>query len=498
MLKKIFQEIKKHPLFYLFLVIILIASFAIRVYRINDLLGFYYDQGRDAIVIWDFINNHKFFLIGPTTGLAGIFRGPYYYYLIAPFYLFGRGNPVYPAIFLVLTSVFSVALLYYLGAKIQGKTLGLIAAVIASFSFQIVNASKWLSNPTPMLFISLVLVWSMLKVAEGKKWGWPIISFSVGLSLFNFGSSGELFYIPAVIIFAIWQRKNLPDFKNLFLSIFLFTITFAPLVFFDYKHGHILANNFYQTFIAQKSFTTFNKSLFLDRTNFYYNAFTKLIFDYRGVLEKIIFGIIGVWFLINFSKYIKNKNLVILIVLLISPILGLYFYQGNEKVLYDYYLTGYYLIFILLFSVVLADIWRFKAGKLFIIYFFYLFLFSNLSMILPRLKNDPSNNVITFLDQRLAIDWIYKNAGDKEFNVDIYVPPVIPYAYDYLFQWLGTYKYHKFPDKNQVPLLYTLYEIDPPHPERLNAWLERQKAIGKIIKEEKFGNITVQERIRIK
>ena len=74
-----------------------------RTLNINSLLAFHYDQGRDALVIWDLIHNGKLFLIGPTTGLAGVFRGPFYYYLIAPFYLIAGGNPVIPAIFFNIT-----------------------------------------------------------------------------------------------------------------------------------------------------------------------------------------------------------------------------------------------------------------------------------------------------------------------------------------------------------------------------------------------------------
>src|SRR4030043_919753 len=88
------EKIKKYSL----LLILFLAAF-LRLYRINELLGFWYDQGRDALVIWDLIHKGKFFLIGPTTGIAGIFRGPFYYYLIAPFYFLGGGNSVLAAIF---------------------------------------------------------------------------------------------------------------------------------------------------------------------------------------------------------------------------------------------------------------------------------------------------------------------------------------------------------------------------------------------------------------
>src|SRR3989344_8851573 len=92
----------------IFLLLVLLVALLVRVYRIGDLLGFYYDQGRDAQVIWDLWHNHKFFLIGPTTGIEGIFRGPWYYWLIGVPYLLGRGDPIWPAIFLGLTTLVAV------------------------------------------------------------------------------------------------------------------------------------------------------------------------------------------------------------------------------------------------------------------------------------------------------------------------------------------------------------------------------------------------------
>ncbi|KKU90718.1 MAG: hypothetical protein UY23_C0008G0003 [Candidatus Jorgensenbacteria bacterium GW2011_GWA1_48_11] len=107
---------------------ILAIALLIRVYRIGELLGFYFDQGRDALVIWDFWKNGKLFLIGPTTGIEGVFRGPWYYWLIAPFYILGKGNPVWPSVFLSLTTVVGVFLAYKLAEKLGGKWAGFIAS----------------------------------------------------------------------------------------------------------------------------------------------------------------------------------------------------------------------------------------------------------------------------------------------------------------------------------------------------------------------------------
>lgn len=481
--------------------------FAVRVFRIDKTLNFFYDQGRDALVIWDLIHSHKFFLIGPTTGLPGIFRAPYYYYLISPFYWIGRGNPVWPAVFLVLTSVVAVALIYHLGKKIQGTATGVIAAVIAGFSFNITFASKWLSNPTPMLLLSLILVWAMIKVTEGKKWAWPVIAAVSGLSLFSFGSSGEFFYFPALAIFLVWQclpagkaGKNRPDLKNLTYSAVLFIMSFAPLVLFDFKHQHILLHNLLGTFgMGSGSFAFPTWDFIKSRSLTYLDIFTNKIFQSHSNPNSIALVIAGISFLVFLPKFIKDTKIKIILLLLGSAVLGLYFYQGNYGVLYDYYMTGYYLIFILLFAIILGGIWKLKIyGKILILIFFYLFYINNIPVTLAKISDGCTGHTsICLVNQKEAIDWIYKNAGSRDFNVDEYVPPVIPYAYNYLFTWLGTDAYHKLPVDPQIPLLYTLYEVDPPHPERLQAWLKRQASIGNINKEDTFGGITVQERTRI-
>src|SRR3989339_1523570 len=140
----------------LLILIILLFAFILRIYRIGDLLDFHYDQGRDALIIWELIKNHKFFLIGPVTGLEGVFLGPFYYYLIAPFYFIGNGNPAIPSIFLSSLVTISLFFLYKSGEEIGGKVVGFIALLIGSFSNYLILSSRWLSNPTPIYLTSIL------------------------------------------------------------------------------------------------------------------------------------------------------------------------------------------------------------------------------------------------------------------------------------------------------------------------------------------------------
>jgi len=314
----------------------------------------------------------------------------------------------------------------------------------------------------------------------------------------QFGSATEVFYFPVVLLFIIWQRKNLPNWKIITILVLVFVATLVPQVLFDVKHDGILRNNIFKFIFTKGSFKLSFWEMVKIRLPFYYDVFSSKLFAANHFLAEIFSLVFGLLLLFQRKVLFKNRNFLVVLTFFLSPLIGMLFFQGNYGNVYDYYFTGYYLIFILLFSIVLGSSWKKTWGKLLIIIFLFFFLKENLISV----KNYISSGVdgpttIALGNQKQAIDWVYKSAGKRDFNVDVYVPPVIPYAYDYLFKWLGTTQYNKLPVDSQLPLLYTLYEVDPPHPERLKAWLDRQKGIGKVVKEETFGGIVVQERERI-
>ena len=86
-LRALFSKLQNHKSFLVFLVIGLFFRF----YNLDDRLYFIYDQGRDALQIERLISG-DFTLVGPSTGINGLFLGPLWYYLGIPGYLIGKGN----------------------------------------------------------------------------------------------------------------------------------------------------------------------------------------------------------------------------------------------------------------------------------------------------------------------------------------------------------------------------------------------------------------------
>ena len=474
------------------IILILLLAFFLRIYRLPELLGFWYDQGRDALVIWDFIHNGKLFLIGPMMGFTGMFRGPWYYYLLTPFYYLGNGNPLWPSIFLVSVSVYSIYILYIVGRKIGGQTTGIFAAFITSISAYIIGASRWLSNPTPMLLIGILLIWSIFAFLEKKKWALPLIAFLIGMGL-NFGAATEVYYIPALLIVFYLNRKILPGFKTFILSAFTFLFTFAPQFLFELRHKGVLTGALYNFVFQEKTFTFNFIEIIKSRFSIYYDIFSSKFWTDGGSLFLPFFILFLIIIITKWKKLWSDKKFQVIFVFSVAPIIGTLFFVSNLGGFYDYYFTGYYLVFILFFSYVMTLISKSRIGKFILFSFLSIAVIKNMQSFkfnYTKSLNDPV--IIAFKNQELAIDWIKSDAKTNPFNVDVYVPPVIPYAYDYLFQWKNLNR-----EEKETSLLYTLYEADPDHPERLKAWMDRQAGIGKVLNEVKFGGITVQRRDRI-
>jgi hypothetical protein len=110
--------------------------------------------------------------------------------------------------------------------------------------------------------------------------------------------------------------------------------------------------------------------VFNERVLFYWDVFSNKIFHWRRAREVILLSSFGGYFLIFLPRLIKNDYFKIALLMFMSPLVGLIFFQGNFGNIYDYYLTGYYFIFIMLHGILLryynspglTDCLRFSIG----------------------------------------------------------------------------------------------------------------------------------------
>lgn len=478
--------------------LILASAFFLRTYRISDYLGFWYDQGRDAIVISDLLHKFKFFLIGPTTGIEGIFLGPFYYYLMAPFYWLGRGNPVVPAIFLAVLSVATIYLIYRIGAKYMGHWAGIIAACLYTFSFQLIGYNRWLSNPTPLPFFATALVWWILDIVHGSKkaWIWVTSGLFLGLCL-QLEAASATFFLPALVVITIIYRKEIPfSVRKVLGFLVAFGVTLVPQLWFNLRNQNILFNSFNRFLVEDKSFQTEVTNFYSQRLTFYFEAFTnKFVLNHQAAIALVI--LTGIFFVFSW-KVLPRKSLVVLLVWWLTPMSILLFYHGNHGYVWDYYFTGIYPVVCLVLGIVFYGfmvrhyLW-FKWLPLVVL---TISIGQNLQISYDHYVRNDIAPFIALTQVRQAVDWVYQDAQDQPFNFDVYVPPVLYESYKYVFSWLGETNYRRQPNTELVKRLYTLREPDGEHPQFLAKWMVRQAGIGTIDKTTSFGSIIIERRIR--
>lgn len=476
----------------------------LRCYRQSALLPFYYDQGRDAKIAADIISLKNFPAIGPTTGINGLFLGPFWYYLITPGYLVGGGSPVIASYFIAFLESLTIPLIFYLVNKYWRRDTAFFAAILWAFSHYLIRSSRWFSNPSPLPTMVLILMILLIKIFKDKKYHYlPWVALIFGISL-QLEAASAIFFFPIFFVFALINFSSLKKIKLFiwFKSVIAFGILLLPQLAFEIKNNFLISRNFIGFLTGRvnsdtgKSWAFPSFKFLTNRLSAYYqNLFSKLDTNVTqfSFLFLIIF-LIGILFLV--WKYRNNILIKLQLLWLFIPLLLLLFFVGNYGNLYDYYLTGFFPAFIILFAVTIT----LPKNKIFYI---LLVLFTTIYFIYGTyvpLKNyliagidGPQN--ITYGNEILAVDYACKKNFEQPGNYDVYVPPVIAHTYEYLLMWRQSKGLCSPFISERNSNLYIIYEVDPPHPERLNNWFDKYKQ-DELIHEEFFGGVRVKQILR--
>jgi len=487
---------------FVFLLILFLIGFFLRSFRLKELLIFAYDQGRDAVVVKQMIEGKNFIrLIGPTTGVQGFFLGPFFYYLILPFYWLGNGNPLYPAVFLAFLGALVIPAGYFLGKKVLGKKHAFIPAVLLAFNLGTIEYSRWLANSPPLILFSIVFIFCLIKSFKaGKRW-----AFLAGISLaFCLQSqfANTIFYLPLFFIYPLFLKRNKESFLKFVSLIAGFLLIMAPLFIFDFRHDHLLFNALKNS-LSDKSSQTTLQAVFHNRLPFYNNFFKDKFLPRTFLLNKLVILLIFAAILKivykTLSRKIENKGIILILIWFLLPFVGLFFYTGNYGDIWDYYLMGQIVPSLFLISYLIKDLQVLKALKINKQLFLAVFLtiFSSLNYHQWTQIVDLKNYSYSISHQLEAINFTLDRAKNENFSLFIFVPNTNTESYDYLYSW--QIKLRDLVPPNTISRenkkVFLVYEPDFSLPERLEEWYQEYEGIGEIVEKKEFGIITVEHRL---
>ncbi len=227
----------------IFLVLITFLFLKLETYLIyKGMFAYTYDQGRDLLEAAKIAYEGNLTFIGPTTGLPGIFYGPWWYYLLAVLVKITGGNPTTVAIIFSYVGLATVVSVYFFLKKVtKSFLLSAAIAMICVISPLWMLAPTFIWSPTLVPIFMILLFYSFLKIIETQKARYYFIYGLASQLVLNgevaFGVMCTLWVILSLAFF----RKNLLNKKIIYIFIGIL-IPWTPQILFELKNEFLELN----------------------------------------------------------------------------------------------------------------------------------------------------------------------------------------------------------------------------------------------------------------
>ena len=331
-IEKLIDFIKKNKFCLIFILIVIVGIY-LRFYKIDTFKTFGWDQARDAWLARDIIHG-KIVLNGPRTGVGQFHLGPFWYYLLAPFYLLTNMDPKAANYLNVLVNLFNFSVIFIITKKIYDKNTALFVSFFYATNRYLIELNRVPWNVSLVPGVALLIFYSIYKVVYEKKYKWMLfLSFLVGLF---FHLHFSVVFLPLIIILSLVLVK---DKKRMLIwtvaSLPLLFIWLVPNILYDIqtKNNNL---NLFNNFLKDYFIRGFHFRFFLFRLNdafIQFQAVLSLPSTYRDLkfIIPVIFSII-----VFFDKNKKQKILGYLIIIwFLAPAFGYSFYGGLTS---EYYM----------------------------------------------------------------------------------------------------------------------------------------------------------------
>lgn len=493
-------DMNKNILVYSVLLMFVLIGGWLRLKGVVDgSFSFTYDVGRDMLAVENIVKYYDLTLIGPTTGLEGLFYGPWWYYFLSLPFILSGGNPQGLALFIGVIGILCIPLGFLIGKRMGSEFYGLSCAGIISAAPFFVQTSSQIWNPNVIPFLMLMLLLCLFSIISNKKSSiklWIMLGIIVALIIQMQIFSGVILAISLMLSLVVFLRKKIVNKRHLFFFLGILLVE-LPRILFELRNSFLMSKKILG--IPTGSNNLFAYDLF-ERKNFIeiQSVFVKLWSDTTANGDQgisfLILAVLILIILIYFKKTFLFERFVLLLTLIFCfTSIAVFIFISDA--LWLHYLIGLPIFFVLSASISLRLLQKYfvwpKAG-----YFLALaIIWFNLDPItIFAQSNKPlwEGNEAVYRNHIAVVDYIYKQSENKEFKYVLYTPPVHDYTYKYLFSWYGGNKYKKLPDDTNAKLLFLIVEPDLDYYHRRLDWLKERSEDGKLIKQERvIGNIVV-------
>lgn len=397
---------KKYHL-YILLLIILIGLF-LRTYKIVERFEFAHDGDLYSWIVKDVVVNHHSRLIGQLTSAPGIFVGPIFYYLLIPFFILTKMDPIGSLIPVTAVGLITIFSYYFVLSKLFNKEVGLIAAFLYAVLISTVSSDRWVVPTVTTSLWSIWYLYTILMLARGKFSSLLFLGILIGL-IWHI----HIALIPALLAvpFAIFASKRLPNLKQFLYFTVALLITSLPLIIFELRHHFgqtaSLINNFASPKTGASGLYKFQLVLGMIIKNTNSLFFAPQSFNLTNNIFFILAILLSPFLLIK-KRLIYFKELVPLYAWVLGIVL---FFSISQSPISEYYLASINVIFLLIISFLFYLLFKSsQAGRTILFLILGFVLIKNLNFILNRSYYNKG-----YVEKKAVVKYILDDAKVKNF-----------------------------------------------------------------------------------
>lgn len=229
------------------LIIILLIGLFFRTYKIVERFEFAHDGDLYSWIVKDIVVDKHPRLIGQLTSVPGIYIGPLFYYLLVPFFLISRMDPIGAVIPITMIGMFTILSYYLVFRKLFNPTVGLIAGFLQAVLLSTILFDRQAVPSAPTNIWAIWYFYCVVSMLRGNFKVFPLLAILIGL-IWHI----HIALIPALVAIPIglFLNKKLPSRKLIFKSLIILIFVSAPLILFELRHNFIQTGSVITSFLT--------------------------------------------------------------------------------------------------------------------------------------------------------------------------------------------------------------------------------------------------------
>lgn len=220
-------------------VAIFLLTLFLRIYRLDTLTTLGGDQGQDFLVVRDMVLYHKWTLLGIKTSIAPFFQGPAYLYILYPFFLLFKLQPIAGAIAAVTMSALTSIALYITVRQFFSRQAALLSMLLYAVSPQFIMYGN---TPLYQNFLPLFIVLVVYTYLQGSTKLRTVfllgLCVGIGIELHRLTITLALSILIVLTFFQSFNWKVLGMYSSGLI------VGISPTVLFEMRHQFLNTNLF--------------------------------------------------------------------------------------------------------------------------------------------------------------------------------------------------------------------------------------------------------------